>query len=371
MSTSVKIVFLTAGDASQASTRFRVLQFLPYFEEAGGIEIVDVIALNSQIPYSQMVKRVVHLLRMAVVSDIVFIQKVRLPGFLTAGLGRLCKLVYDFDDAVFLPGPSWPEGRSFSRTRRYLEESLRHMHTVIAGNAHLAEYARSYCENVQIIPTVVDTGQIEIGASSRWSTRQVFEPGDKSGHSQHLSRPVVIGWIGGSAHTTQLDAIGGVLHKLQQKYGVQIKVVSGRDWKLPGLNVINKRWALEEEVADVQSFDIGLMPLDAGEPFLEGKCGFKAIEYMAVGIPVVASPVGVNTDIIHHGANGFLAESTEEWESHLESLIQDVGLREKLGRRGRNLAMQEFSIGSVISQYVDVFECLSSRPSVVHSEQID
>lgn len=368
MSGPVRVLFLATGGATQASTRFRVLQFLPYFEKMEEVEVLDVVVLNSQMSPLKMAKRLVYLLRMAIIADILFIQKARLPGFLTVGLGKLCKLVYDFDDAIFLPSPSWSKEKDFSKRRKRLEQMLQHIQVVIAGNAYLAEYARVHSDNVHVIPTVVDTGQmeIEIDASSRWSTRQVFKP--KTKFDGASSAPVVIGWIGGTAHTSQLDAIGEVLRKMQQEHGAQIKVVSGRDWQFPGLQVINKRWILQKEVTDVQSFDIGLMPLDAGEPFLEGKCGFKAIEYMAVGIPVVASPVGVNADIIHHGVNGFLAESSDDWKSHLELLIQDVGLREKLGRGGRNLVMQEFSVASVIPQYLNVFRYLSRGPSLVQSE---
>jgi glycosyltransferase involved in cell wall biosynthesis len=119
--------------------------------------------------------------------------------------------------------------------------------------------------------------------------------------------------------------------------------------------VENKPWRLEDEVDDVKSFDIGLMPLNVNDPFLKGKCAFKAIEYMAVGSPVVASAVGANIGAIRHGATGYLVQEPAEWELFLRNLVTDKSLRLEMGRAARTRVTGQYSVHHVLPMYVDLF----------------
>ena len=358
---SRRVLFITAGGVTKASARFRVYQFLPYFECFGNVEVVDVIPVNTSLPLAQIARAFLSIACKASTSDIVFIQKARLPASFVRLLDSFCQVVYDFDDAVFLPPPTWPEGMDFDGRRRRLDFTLGRASAVIAGNQYLANYARAYSDNVWVVPTVVDTGQMDIdsGCFNRWQLpRQVFQPLDAEQSPPDPLVPTVIGWIGGPEHVHLLDALGPVLRSLQKRTGIVIKVVSSRPWTFPGLHVINKEWRLEYEVADVQSFDVGLMPLDTGDPFLQGKCGFKIIEYIAVGALPVASSVGANVEIIEHGTNGFLVSHSSEWEGYLETLVHDRALRNKMSVAARHRAVENYSVSSVLSTYVALFETL-------------
>jgi len=138
------------------------------------------------------------------------------------------------------------------------------------------------------------------------------------------------------------------LRTLQREHHFELRVVSDEPWEKDGLMIANKPWSLETEVADVQGFDIGIMPLDADNPFVLGKCGFKLIEYMACGKPTVATAVGVNTSIVDHGVDGFLAQSQADWSNSLRLLLEDAELRSRIGQAARKKIEERYSIASVL-----------------------
>ena len=136
--------------------------------------------------------------------------------------------------------------------------------------------------------------------------------------------------------------IGNVLQALAKKYNFILSIVSSEKFYLDGVNVQNIQWALDTEIQSLQSFDIGIMPLEDNK-YNRGKCGLKALQYMAVGLPVVCSPVGINKDIIEDGANGFLAVTKDEWMKKIAELIENPALREKMGNHGRKLVEKKYS----------------------------
>jgi glycosyltransferase involved in cell wall biosynthesis len=358
---AARVLFLTSGGITRPSSRFRVYQYLPYFEQSGEIEIVDVVEVNRSLSLFSMAQTLLSIPNKVRRTDTLFIQKVRLPIPLLQSLASRCKIIYDIDDAIFVPR-SATAGRDFGKKLDRLNESLTRADRIVAGNKYLADYASHYSSNVVVIPTVVDTGQeaLDAGYFSRWQfSRQIFQPPHREKPSSVTPAPVVIGWIGMPWHIQWLDAVGPVLRWLQQKYGVTIKVVSSREWNFPGLQVINREWRLEDEVADLQTFDIGLMPLDANVPRLRGKCGFKIIEYMATGSPPVASSVGVNTEIIEHGVNGFLVSDSSEWGLYLEMLVKDPDLRYRMGDVARRRIVESYSVSSVLPRYMSLFAGLT------------
>jgi glycosyltransferase involved in cell wall biosynthesis len=239
-------------------------------------------------------------------------------------------IVFDFDDAIFLANTSGhnvyiERFKNPGKIAQILKMSKR----IIAGNEYLLQYACRYNKNAIMIPSSVDTERY----------RPVHM--NKAGKDE-----VVIGWVGSETTKIFLYPLEDTFQELEKRYkNIIFKIVGASFYSSRVKNVVNKNWRLEDEVLDLQSFDIGIMPMPDDE-WTRGKCGFKAILYMACGIPVVASPVGVNTDIVEDGISGFFAKSTEEWVEKISVLIEDKALRESMGMRGREKIMAEYSLAS-------------------------
>jgi glycosyltransferase involved in cell wall biosynthesis len=178
---------------------------------------------------------------------------------------------------------------------------------------------------VATVPTVVDL--------TRYSSRAPNESG----------KPLVIGWIGSPSTAHYLRDVSTVIASMRKRYAVRAVAVGARPDQVVGTPFETVPWSEAEEAAIVAGFDIGIMPLiDA--PWERGKCGYKLIQYMACGVPVIASPVGVNREIVQPGFNGFLAGNETEWEAALTSLIIDADLRDRMGSAGRWRVEQWYSL---------------------------
>lgn len=236
-------------------------------------------------------------------------------------------MVYDFDDAVFLPNTSSANRViSFLKYPRKVGTIVEKSATVIAGNDYLARYARRHNANVTVIPTCVDTDQ--------------FAPrvGGPNGGA------LVVGWIGSPTTTRYLETLGPVLSRAHRARPFELRVAgAGRDLSFNGVRVSNVKWSLDTEVALFNTCDVGVYPLTEDE-WTKGKCGFKAIQFMACGVPVVASAVGVNREIIQDGVNGFLAAADKEWVEKLTRLADDAALRRRMGEAGRQTVLERYSL---------------------------
>ena len=195
----------------------------------------------------------------------------------------------------------------------------------IVGNRYLEAHVRERGPEVTVIPTCVDM--------------VVHQP--KKYH-ETPEGPVLLGWTGLKDNFGYMEEIRDVLVELASRYAIALLVASDGPCHIPGVEVIYRRWRLEDELEYLQEPDIGLMPLTQS-PRAQGKCAYKALEFMAVGTPCVISPVGMNAEIIVDGVTGFLAATREEWLSGLERLIINPTLRRRMGEAARQAVIQRYS----------------------------
>ena len=220
------------------------------------------------------------------------------------------------------------------------------MDAVFAGNAFLAEKARAFCDRVEIIPTSLDRDLYQVRT---WP---------KEGPPE-----VVVGWIGAPTSLHYLEALRGVWDKVYDALpNVRLKIVSRRFFDCERMPVVKKEWKLEEEVADLQSFDIGLMPLTM-DTWSEGKCALKILQCHAVGVPVVCTPAGMNKEAVVEGETGFLARTDEEWVEKIASLVRDREGRIRMGAEGRRRLEERYSLQAVAPRMASVFHELRRKRS--------
>ena len=248
------------------------------------------------------------------------------------------RVILDIDDAIYLHDAT-NTGFIHSRLRDFgkLGRIAGSFSAVVCGNAYLAGYFRDKNPRVSVVPTVV--------------------PMSRYGAIPHReSAAVRIGWIGTPGNAAHLELVRPALDTLAQTRDFAVRVVGVNrplGWSLPGLDQLP--WSLDRELDYFSDFDIGIMPLE-DFAFARGKCAFKIIQYMAAGIPVVASPVGSNLDVVRHGENGFLASTTEEWISCLGALLSDGGLRRHMGERGRETVRAGFSLEAQAGRYAAIIK---------------
>ena len=259
--------------------------------------------------------------------DVLWIAHEIFPGFPATAERILARTgppyVVELDDALFHRydlNPSWPT-RAF--LGRKIDVVMNRSALVIAGNQYLADRARSAgAREVVQLPSVVDLDRYPVMPE---------HPG-----------PLTIGWIGSP---TTANYLGLIRNSLESAYraGARLVAVGARRAVLPDLPFETREWNEATEVSEISRFDVGVMPLGDG-PWEQGKCGYKLIQYMACGRPVVASAVGANRHIVRHGETGFLAETPAEWTEALSKLASDRALRERMGQAGRREVERRYSL---------------------------
>lgn len=237
-------------------------------------------------------------------------------------------LVYDFDDAVFLPNTSEANRRVAAlKHPQKTAAIIRRCDQVIAGNEYLAAYARQFNRSVHVIPTAIDV--------DRFVPRAAPPSGGAT---------PVIGWIGTPTTASYLEPLRPVFSALGRAHRFRFHVTGAtRPVDFGGVDVQNVPWSLDREVDLFNACDIGVYPLP-DDAWARGKCGFKAIQFMSCGVPVVASAVGVNREIIQDGVNGFLVSSPGEWQAKLSALMGDPDLRRRIGEAGRRTIRERYSL---------------------------
>jgi glycosyltransferase involved in cell wall biosynthesis len=250
------------------------------------------------------------------------------------------KIIYDFDDAIWLTdriNESWIF--RIIKWRSKVKFICQWSYRISCGNDYLGTYASQFNDKVIYNPTTIDT---------------------KSHHNPELykknSNQLTIGWTGSYSTLKYLLNLESVFEQVEQKFPfIQFIIIADKPPQLNLKSIAFLPWSLQSEITDLAKIDIGVMPLPDDE-WSKGKCGFKALQYMSLQIPVVASPVGVNTLIIEHGSNGLLASSEEEWVLYLTQLILDEALRINLGKNGREKVIKSFSIDSNSENFVSLFK---------------
>ncbi len=235
------------------------------------------------------------------------------------------KIIYDFDDAIWLPNVS-ESNQLFSKIKWYHKVSsiCRWSHLISCGNDFLKDYALQFNNKVVVNPTIVNT-------ENHYNKIK-----------EHKRGKTIIGWTGTHSTIQYLNDLLPVLKKLEEENDVEIRIISNAPPNLPLKSLKYIPWKKSSEIEDLLSFDIGIMPLPDDE-WAKGKCGFKLIQYLSLGIPAVSSPVGVNGKIIDDGVSGFLCNTHDEWLKALQDLISDPEKRKRFGEKGRQRIISHFS----------------------------
>lgn len=247
------------------------------------------------------------------------------------------KIIYDFDDAIWINKSS--QANPFVAKLKFgskVSFICKKATTVCVGNDYLAAFAKNYCNDVRIIPTLVDTEKYHNQSKDQ------------------TSDSVTIGWTGTYTNFHNLNIVIPILKSLQDKYQIRIKIIADND---PGFKEITydyKKWDYATEIQDLLDINIGIMPLIDSD-FERGKCAFKAIQYMSLGIPAVISPVGANIKLIKDGENGYLVSSEMEWLTKIENLINNTSLRTQMGEKARKTIIGEYSVKAYKSDFFKLF----------------
>lgn len=254
------------------------------------------------------------------------------------------KIIYDFDDAIWLTDRQQESAiLKLAKWRSKVRSICKWAYKVSCGNEYLCNYAAVFNKRVVYNPTTIDTENLHNRMSNPVS--------------HQASQRIRIGWTGSHSTLKYLGEIQPVLREILRNYpAVEFIVIADRPPSLDvGSAVKFTPWNSETEIKDLLEFDIGIMPLP-NDLWAKGKCGFKALQYMALELPAVASPVGVNLKIINHGVNGFLCNTPKEWEEALRALIEDSSLRKKMGMNGRKTVVENYSLRSNSANFLSLFE---------------
>jgi glycosyltransferase involved in cell wall biosynthesis len=340
----MKVLFLTKYGDLAASTRYRFSQYLPSLRAAGIVGEISPLLGNAYLEErfsSGRIKLIFLITALFRRARAVFFARnydlvvvygelfPYLPPFFELILRILgVRYLYDFDDAFF---HQYDMHRNFF-VRKFLGGKIGRIikwsSGVIAGNDYLASYARRYHENVTLIPTVVDMTKYERNVERK-----------KNDHA------FTVGWIGSPSTSKYALERAPMFRQLSTMIKMRLVLIGAGTVDMQGVDVVAKAWSEATEIEELSQFDVGIMPL-TDDPWARGKCGFKLIQYLASGVPVVASPVGVNSDIIKDGDDGYLATTDAEWIDALKKLNSDPVLRQKMGACGLEKARARYSLQS-------------------------
>lgn len=335
----MKVLALTRYDHLGASSRLRIYQYVPLLQAMGiNIQVSPLLRdeylkrLYAKQPtnwlaiFADYFTQALKLLN-AKKFDLLWIEKElfpNLPAWFEQALHTLgIKYVVDYDDAVFhnYDLSSHP-AKQFLRNK--IDLVMRNSALVVCGNNYLAERAYSAeAKHIEIIPTVIDIERYAVT-------------------SEKNDSKLIVGWIGSWSTAKYLEIIVPALQILATEFPLQLRLI-GADFAAPDLDIDCRLWSENAEAREIQQFDVGIMPL-LDEPWERGKCGYKLIQYMACGKAVIASPVGVNQEIVKQGINGYLSSSIDEWVQAFRVLFLNKQQREAMGAVGREWVEKKYCV---------------------------
>lgn len=353
----MRILFLGLHRPGRSpSQRYRFEQYLPYLrtqgfecQQAWVIDAEDDAAFYAPGHYLHKLgvlqkgleRNLGHVFR-AGGYDAIYVQREAFmlgTALFERAMARDTRLVFDFDDAIWLPNVS--EGNralAFLKRPQKTNALIRAAHLVLAGNNYLAAHARQFNPRVEVVPSTIDTDNyFPIPARA-------------------AGAPVTIGWSGSLSTIPHFELALPALREIHARYGsrVRFRVIGHGAYHTGAIPVESIAWRAATEAQDLSALDIGIMPLP-DEEWARGKCGMKGLQYMGMGIATVMSPVGTNTEIVQPGHNGLLPSTHEEWVQALATLIEDPALRTRLGTAGRHTVETQYSL---LSQQARVAELL-------------
>lgn len=360
MNSPKNVIFFTSGSWYSPTSRYRSLQFFPYLRQHG-IEpqalplhrTKDHLRLELlKGPYLRRCARAVYLaycllrrvtqLAKANQSDLIIVEH-ELFTWMPFGFEKMLKrilngrpYIVDYDDA------SYVKYRHIFFLKNKIPQVMAAADLVTVGSQILQDFARQFNQEVELLPTVVDLNRY---------TRLANFNADR----------FVIGWIGGPQNARHLEIIAPALQEVARQHNVTLKCVGApANFSIPGIPVEVVPWSWNTELEHLLSFDVGISPLDT-DPFSQGKCAFKLIQYMACGLPVVASPVGANKTIVQHGVDGFLANDQKDWLTYLTKIKEERKLRVSLGREGRKKVEGLFCVQKIFPKIRSLFSSIARR----------
>lgn len=342
-SSPIRMLAVTLGSAREASSRVRVYQCQSHLAASGiDVEIEPFyparadgaqsswpapVARAATMAYT--VRRTAALLAAARRADVVLLQRVLLPRPLLAQLRRAARrLVFDFDDAIYTTHRGAPADPA---AERRLCRTAACADRVIASTDHLARRIAPVQPRITVWPSAVDCRR--------------YAPADADAHAAARgpgSAPLTVGWIGSASTTMYLEPVLPALRTLAASGEIAVRLVGARGIA-ESAGVTCRPWAYDTELEDLARFDIGIMPLSDDE-WARGKAGYKLLQYMACGLPSVASPVGVNAEIVEPGSTGWLARTADDWVDAIRALARDPEGRRRMGQAARRLAESRHSL---------------------------
>jgi glycosyltransferase involved in cell wall biosynthesis len=364
----MNVLALASYPIEAAATRYRLAQFVGPLNEQNirltihpfiDSELFARLYARGGLPFKagkllqSTLARVVDLVS-ATRADVILVQREAIifgPPLLEWFMARVVRrpLVLDLDDATYVPYTSPTYGRVTKALKFFgkTDYLIRWADVVICGNSAIADYVVEKGGRAQVIPTVVDT--------------ELFKPLD---HRPDTEEPV-LGWIGTHSTFPYLQSIFPVLSALAQRHKFRLKIIgAGKDnVAISGISIENLPWLLYREVADFQSLDVGLYPIDQSiyQGWASGKSGFKAIQYMAVGVPYVATPIGASGEIGEVGVTHFTATTHDEWYRALEELITKPEKRRAMGAAGRDHVTRHYALEDQAEKLGDVLRSVVAR----------
>ncbi len=358
----MRILMLPRYTARGASSRYRCWQYVPGLRRAGHEVEIKPLLSDGYLPElygtghrgwrwlaAGYASRLLDALRARRYDAVVCEQEAFpfLPAAVELIITKLnARVMLDYDDAAYCKYERWPV------LRKKIARLMAAAEMVVVGNNHLAGYARKFTPHVTVIPTVVDL--------AAYPNHQDATP----------SSTIRIAWIGTPMTANYLKPLIPELERLQTKHpNVGFRFIGAGSLPTNGLRIESREWSAATEGQLLSECDIGIMPLCDTE-FTRGKCGLKLIQYMACGLPVVASPVGVNRKIVEENRNGFLAANSGEWFKKLEALVENAELRRRLGESGRSKVAAEYTVEQGLAKWLKILE-KRSQCSEQQPEQIE